>query len=167
MSTQMYYILSLVVATLILLPVSYIDWKQKIIPNWAEVALVLSKVGILLAYVVLWWRSSSEGNRFMESVAADVMGEAGKGLLLGVVIVLFSRFLAKDGLGMGDVKLLLTISFFLGATVFLRAMVLLSLFLLPVAVVLLATKKMTKEGRIPFAPFLFLGTLTSLLLEIF
>ena len=81
-------------------------------------------------------------------------------------IVLFYALarLTKDGIGMGDVKIIAAMAWILGLFDTLIVVLFALLICAGVSVVLLARKKKDKSDAVPFGPFLFLGYILMLLL---
>lgn len=86
--------------------------------------------------------------------------------LASLLIFGFCYFVLKDGIGFGDIKLLLGMSFYLGFELFLRDLFLISLGSLLFSLFLLATKQVGKKSEIPFAPFILAGTIVATLVEV-
>ena len=138
---------------LLLIPAMIIDAKTHRIPN----ALVLCGLGfgaILLPFEFFLCRQ--------DFVTVLLTGAIGL-LVCGLAFYLMSR-LTKDGIGMGDVKLIAAMGWILGfATTFaavLFAMILCSI----TAVVLLLTKIKKKNDAVPMGPFLFFGYIAMIIL---
>ena len=138
---------------LLLVPAMIIDAKTHRIPN----PLVLCGLGfgtVLLPFEFLFRR---EG--FLSTLLTSVVGL----LLCGLIFYIMSK-LTKDGIGMGDVKLIASMGWILGFaatfTAVLLAMILCSL----TAVVLLLTRIKRKNDAIPMGPFLFFGYIAMLIL---
>jgi len=88
-------------------------------------------------------------------------------LLTGAVVLVLAYLLAffSKGLGMGDVKLLGAMGVLLGAYGTLFAVLVASIVGSIVALYLLARKRVNMKTKIPFGPFLALGTFVSLYLS--
>lgn len=88
-------------------------------------------------------------------------------LLTGAVVLVLAYLLAffSKGLGMGDVKLLGAMGVLLGAYGTLFAVLVASVAGSIVALYLLARKRVSMKTKIPFGPFLALGTFVSLYLS--
>ncbi len=131
----------------VLIVVSFIDLRHQIIPD------VLSIPGVLtgLAFSLTPWG----GPAWPEALVGAV---AGGGFLLAVALV-FERLTGKEGMGFGDVKLLAMIGAWLGwrALPFVVLISSLAGILIGGGALLLARRGL--RVRIPFGPFLALGSL--------
>ena len=166
MSEQLYYGIQLMFLAAVLVPASLWDIKTKTISNWVPFSLLVGKIILFLLLLALWWRKKHEINGFFTSMAYDEFFTTAVGLILALLILVPCRLLVKEGLGMGDVKLLVALAVYLGATLFLRALALMSLIALLITGVLLATKRITREESLPFAPFISVGAALSCLIRI-
>ena len=73
--------------------------------------------------------------------------------------------ISKDGIGAGDIKLLISIAFYMETELFLRGLLYICLCSLLFSIFVLATKKARLKSQLPFVPFVFAGTLVSTLME--
>lgn len=122
------------------------DAKHMRIPNIVPITIViLGLVSIL----------------FMKAIVPHFTG-----LLCAILICVFVRIISKDGLGFGDIKLLVSLGFALRIELFLRATVVIAITSFAAGCVLLLFKKADKKTRIPFAPFIALGFTVSIILEL-
>lgn len=135
-----------VVVALVLFAAMIIDSKTRLIPNL--LILIALGLGILILVIeFIFCRDVFFGSLIM-SIA---------GFLCCVVLFYVLSRLTKEGIGMGDVKLISVMGLLLGLSTTLMS-VLFSLILCTVAsVVLLFGKKKNKTDRIPFGPFMFFG----------
>lgn len=125
----------------VLVPVSLIDLRYRIIPN---VIVLPASLGVYLAAV------AAQPQRWLELL----LGGLGAFLLLGLVGVL-----APSGMGMGDVKLALVIGLALGR----YTSVALVVACLPSLLVLIRHRTRARGLTIPFGPSLALGAFVALL----
>lgn len=135
-----------VVVALILLSAMIIDSKTRLIPN----VLILCSLGIgalLLLLEFIFVRDT-----FLISLLMSIAG-----FICCVVLFYVLSRLTKEGIGMGDVKLISVMGLLLGLSSALMS-VLFSLILCTLAsIVLLFGKKKNKNDRIAFGPFMFFG----------
>ena len=139
-------VIDLVVAVffvVVLIVVSVIDVKQRIIPN----RIVLPAAGIVLAARTL----------VHPSVVWLVAGGGAAAFLLVAAIA------RPGGMGMGDVKLALLLGVAVGRTVPLALIVALLAALVPSVALLVRHGARGRTMGIPFAPFLALGGLVALI----
>ena len=73
-------------------------------------------------------------------------------------------FLTRGGVGAGDVKLFAVLGFYFGSGPIFTVVFLTIVYAAVYNIVKLVMKKTDLKQEIPFAPFIFLGTLTTMLL---
>ena len=142
-----------VILTACLVPLGEIDYKKRIIPNrillvMAGIRVVLL-VGDLLAYPDYKW---------------ELVVSALAGMMIGFVTFLLAYFLSRKSIGLGDVKLVAVIGFYLGISQIWSAMVMGLLLAGIFSCIQLARKKVSMKDFIPLAPFLSAGTILIMLL---
>lgn len=136
-----------------LLSAMIIDHYTHLIPN----TIVLSSLGVGVILLVIEFVLYRE--EFLATLIASVIG-----ILVCVVLFYVMSRLTKNGMGMGDVKLIAAMGWLLGLSATMIA-VLFSLILCTlVALFLLFRKKKNKNDRLPFGPFMFFGYILMLLL---
>lgn len=133
--------------------IAVIDFRQKIIPNGMILWL------FLLRAVLLFLECITMQNRITELLLSSVAG-----LALAAAMFFVARLVAKEGIGMGDVKLAGVLGFYLGMSVFISDMILTMGFLVITGLILLLLKKVRLRSELSFAPFVFAGTLITILL---
>ena len=138
---------------LALLSAMIIDRRTHRIPNVIVVALLVCGAMFLAAEFII----SDE-----PAWLALVTSLAG---LFGCVVVFYvlSR-LTKDGIGMGDVKIIAAMGGILGLMTTFFVVLISLIFCTLTAVALLIVKKKNKSDSIPFGPFLFFGYIVTLLI---
>lgn len=130
----------------LLAPIAYVDLKSRKIPN----ELLLSG---LFARCVFYIIEIFIGRTAIRGILFSDM----KGVLLGGGIFLIGALIAKNSIGMGDVKLFVMVGAFCGYAGTVSVMVF-SLFLcFIVALVLLIMRKKSIKDSLPLAPFVFVG----------
>ena len=135
----------------------FIDLKHFIIPN--ELTITLMVIGIIksidpdLNYEIF--------PNFINSVLGGVIGY----MLIWLIILFYKKVRNKEGMGLGDAKLLSAIGFWFG-WVSLPFILFFSSFIALVSVLpdLIKNKK-NLTSQIPFGPFIILGTLSYLLVK--
>lgn len=139
--------------SLALLSAMIIDHYTHLIPN----RIVLASLGVGVILLVIEFFLYRE--EFLGTLIASVVG-----ILVCVVLFYVMSRLTKNGMGMGDVKLIAAMGWLLGLSTTMIA-VLFSLILCTlVALVLLFGKKKNKNDKLPFGPFMFFGYIFMLLL---
>lgn len=138
-----------------LILLAYIDYKKTIIPN----KILLIMLGVRLGFLAIECV-------FYKDLIYSIMLSAFLGLTIGSGVFLLASFIIKNSLGMGDVKLMGVIGFFVGITDLFSCMLLSLIISLAVGVTLIIVKKITSKDFIPFAPFLALGTIITLIFKL-
>lgn len=149
------YTIKLLVIVEFLIPIAYIDYKQKIIPNVLLIGMLCFYIGFLV-YEVL-------GEGF--SISALLL-RALLGLFFGGGVMLISSIISKGGMGMGDVKLFAVLGMYLGWQ---DVFVVIFLSIVGVAIVgtvLILMKRMKLKSAIPIGPFVLGAMMVSILLGI-
>ena len=70
--------------------------------------------------------------------------------------------IVKNGLGMGDVKLLILIGLLEGMDGAISSLFISMLIIFTVSIVLIIAKKKSKTDMLPFAPYILIGTIISI-----
>lgn len=136
-----------------LLLLAVIDAREKIIPNSALALLAGFRLILLLG----------DGLVYPE-LAAEIMLSAGAGLAGGGILFLAAGLAVRKGLGMGDVKLVAVMGFYLGFKVLMSSLVITLTLTVLAGTGLLLLKKLSLKSELPFAPFAAAGTLMALLM---
>lgn len=138
---------------MLLAPIAYVDFKSHKIPN----VLVLAGIMARFVFYIIEMISS---NKTVPGIFLSDM----KGVLLVCGILLLGTLITKNGVGVGDIKMYAVIAMFMGysGTVFSLIISLFVCFL--VSIVLLVTGKKTGKNTLPFAPFVYIGTLIAIFL---
>lgn len=142
----------------ILLIVFFIDLKHMIIPNGLVIAGI---AGGLIFFVLRFFyvNSITDG----ESWYSPLLGIAAVSGFLLLVAVIGMAVYGSDALGMGDVKIFIPISLFLGFKLSVLTLFL-TIFLGGLTgLFLILTKLKNRKSQIPFAPFIVVGTFISAL----
>lgn len=140
----------LIVLLAIIFIVAFVDFKKYIIPN----QVILFSLLVRFAFYVAEFFTDTE--RFWSLLANDM-------LALAIVVIFFivGVFIVKNGLGMGDVKLMIVMCLYQGFNGVISSL----FFSLCVAFVwsigLLISRKKTKKDSIAFAPAILCGTIIS------
>jgi leader peptidase (prepilin peptidase) / N-methyltransferase len=137
-----------------LLVISFIDLSFQIIPDIISIPGIIAGVAVAIIfniysdYQITWYDS--------------LIGAIGGGGILYLVAIGFEKFTGKEGMGGGDVKLLAMIGAWMGWRAIPLIILVSSLTgsIIGAAALLLAGKGL--RSRIPFGPFLVLGTLVYL-----
>ncbi len=131
----------------VLWPCAWSDRKVFVIPNRVLLIGLLSR-GVLLAAQCLVQPEDAGYYLIRSALAAAVL----------IVICALCRQLSSNGLGLGDLKLMGLMGFFLGTDLIWEAMLFSMLSAFVYSLALLITRKATRKTEIPFAPLLLTGT---------
>lgn len=134
------------VACFLLLGLAVMDWQTMLLPD------AFTLPGIAAAFLL---RVFAPGNQFRSRVAMHVLGDAAiSAALLLMVWTVYRLVRRRQGLGLGDVKLLAMIAAFLGLACTLFAFFVGVLAAALFAVILLVLRRARGSDRIPFGSFL-------------
>ncbi len=137
----------------LLAPIAYIDLKSKKIPN----ILLLSGLFTRAVFYII------EFLKYNKTIA-DILLSDLKGLILGGGIFLIVALVAKNSIGMGDVKMFAVIGVFCGYSGTMTVIIL-SLFLcFAAAIIMLLLRRKNMKDSLPLAPFVFIGTFLAMIL---
>jgi len=144
--------IELIVMLSFLIPMTWTDYWQHIIPN----KLVYS--GLILRVVFYVLEAVNDFTSFQFNIKSDV---------LGMVFILFISIIGgkivKGGIGYGDVKLLGLMALYQGINGMLMAVLMSLVILFFVAIYFLLSKKKGKKDVLPFGPAAFAGTVLSMI----
>lgn len=138
-------LIRIIILTILLIPITIIDIKKKIIPN------TLVVIGAISGTILL----------FFDFNLTYIWGMI-FGLGLFVAIILLSELIMKQqGMGEGDAKLMGVVGLLLGLPNTILT-TLLSFFIGSIfSIIALATKKVQPGQEIPFGPFIAIGAIIS------
>lgn len=142
-----------VIVALVLFAAMIIDSKTRLIPNLLN--LIALGMGVLILVVEFIFCRDEFFSSLIMSVA---------GFLCCVVLFYVLSRLTKEGIGMGDVKLISVMGLHLGLSSTLISIIFSLILCTLVSVVLLFGKKKNKNDKIPFGPFMFFGYILMFLL---
>lgn len=137
----------------LLVTVTITDIRKQIIPNKVILAGIFLRVCFAVAELI------TMGGDYFTVLKNDLFS-----LILVFVLFLFGVLIMKNGIGMGDIKLILVMGIFQGITGVISSLFF-SLFVsFCVAIVMLIMRKKTRKDAIAFAPSVLVGTAISMLL---
>jgi leader peptidase (prepilin peptidase)/N-methyltransferase len=140
-----------------LVALTFVDLRHYIIPDEFSIYAVPFGVG---ASLLLTWLGYPLAIGWKQSVLGAALGG---GLLVGVMLV-FYLLTRRDGMGMGDVKLLAMIGAFLGAWPAVPFVIFVSSLIgAGVGVPLALSRGLGVRAQVPFGPFLSLAALIYIL----
>jgi leader peptidase (prepilin peptidase)/N-methyltransferase len=130
-----------------LIAIAFIDLRHKIIPDALSLpGIIVGFVFALLPFSPLSWIDS-------------LIGIVGGGGFLLLVALAFEKLTGREGMGMGDVKMLAMIGAWMGWRALLFIILISSLTGSLIGGALLLLSRKGVRTRIPFGPFLALGAL--------
>ena len=132
--------------------ISFIDLQHKIIPDLISLPGIIIGLGISIIFDHISWLES-------------MIGILGGGGSLFLVAVVFEKITGREGMGGGDVKLLAMIGAWMGYMALPYIILISSLTGIIIGGGSLLLTKKDLGHRIPFGPFLVLGTLMTLFFE--
>lgn len=139
--------------SLALMSVMIIDGKTHRIPNQI-VAIMFGGGVVFLIWELVMLRKEAVGKILMHII----------GLIGCLLLFYIMARLTKDGMGMGDVKLIAVTGWVLGISQTLITILFALIICTIIALFLLVGKKKSKKDQIPFGPFMFFGYIVMLLL---
>ena len=159
-----FYLYGVTISTLLLMVliiffviIFFIDLDHYIIPN--ELTFPLMLIGFIKSF-----DPNLNLNLFPNYLDSLIGGALGYILIWGL-ITLYLRIRNKEGMGLGDAKLLSAIGFWFGWYSIPYVIFLSSLSALMIALPGLITKSKTMSSQIPFGPYLIFGTVAYLILR--
>lgn len=153
--SSFFHALNLALVLMFIIPLVYRDISEQIIPN--KFILVGFSVRFITLVMEFFYTNSTQHYLVLTSLA---------GLLLGGGIFLFSAFIIKNSVGMGDVKLFAVIGFYVGLSGIFSVLFYTLLSSVIVGLVLMVLKRKSRKDSIPLAPFALIGMALSIILGI-
>ena len=152
--TADYFVFARLLITAILLTsVLIIDWNTSTIPN----CIILVFLGIgLIAYGL---QIIIQPESFKTAIIGAVVG-----LLGNLILFYFMSRITKEGIGMGDVKLLASVGWMTGVQITLASVLISLLLCCFTAICLIFTKRKQASDSVPFGPYVYFGFIISLLI---
>ena len=135
-----------IVMSAILIIISFIDLRHRIIPNFMVVIALV--IGIIFSFIAK--------TSLIDTILGMICGGG----------ILFLLALVPNAMGGGDIKLMFAIGAFLGLNRTLWALLLAFIISSIISIVLILLKIKGPKDYIPFGPFLSLGSFISLLIFI-
>lgn len=136
-----------------LLLLALLDLKKQIIPNRALLVLLGIRTVLLVIDCAVF-----------PEVWTELVVSSFAGLIGGGILFLIAGLIARKGIGMGDIKLIAVLGYYLGFQVLMSDLVISLLLTVIGGVVNLAVRKASMRSEMPFAPFVAAGTVITILL---
>ncbi len=146
--------LKLITLLAILFVVNVSDVRMHIIPN----KVILAAIVLRLVYYVA--EVFTLGSGFWTLLKGDLSA-----LLIVAFLFVVGVLIIKNGLGMGDIKLMLVMCLFQGVTGVIGSLFFSLIVAFFVSITMLIMKKKTRKDSLAFAPSILLGTLISVFLS--
>ncbi len=140
-----------------LLIIFYTDFNEYIIPN--IITYSLSGIGVLIAYFSL--------SIFDLSLFESLLGGIISGSILYTTSKIFLIIRKIEGMGMGDVKMISMIGFWMGLENTFLVLIASSLLGSVIGIGLILTKRMDRSQYIPFGTFLSVGSVIIWFIKIY
>lgn len=137
---------------------TFFDLKERRIPN-ITVTLVFLYGLLCPLYILITEKGITDVDKYF-------LSEQFWGLITAFLICITSKYISRDGLGAGDIKMLTALGFTLGLTVFLQMMIFTALTALFFTLIMFASHKLDKTSALPFAPYMTVGVGTACLLDL-
>lgn len=142
-------------AVFLMVPIAYIDYRKKIIPNKLLLIMLLAAVVIGVGQIV------SD-----PSYAKMYLFNAGIGAAFGAGVFFLAALFAKNGIGAGDIKLFLVLGLLLAFRGVFNVLLYSTVLSFIVAMVMIIRKKKTTKDELPLAPFALFGVVLSIILGV-
>ncbi|PIZ04617.1 MAG: prepilin peptidase [Gammaproteobacteria bacterium CG_4_10_14_0_8_um_filter_38_16] len=133
-----------------LIALSFIDLKHQFLPD-------------PITYFLLWLGLFISTQHLFISMAHSIYGALIGYLFLFVIAKSYLLFRKKEGMGLGDCKMLAMIGAWVGAISLLNVLLISTILALIVSVIFIAAGKMQKGNTIPFGPYIAIGGWITLL----
>jgi leader peptidase (prepilin peptidase)/N-methyltransferase len=145
-----FFVYSLV--SILLIMDAFVDIKQQIIPN------ALNFIGFIIGSLIVYIYGTKNINVALDMLLGMVTG-AGIFLLIALFALIAYK---KEGMGLGDVKLMGMLGLFFGFFNTVQIFVLSFFVGAIVSIILLITKLKTKDDYIPFGPFIVVSSIITM-----
>ncbi|MEY8338321.1 A24 family peptidase [Lachnospiraceae bacterium 62-35] len=136
-----------------LIQIGVIDSKTKTISNRFLAALFAIRAVLLPVEIMCF---PSFWNMILSSSLTGLVG--------CTVMFLIAYFLSRGGIGMGDVKLLAVMGFYLGMQTTISCLIIMMLLTVFTGLGMIIAKKASLKTELPFGPFAAAGTIITLLM---
>lgn len=144
------------IALICLTGAAAMDYREHRIPNIYSLILAL---GGIVCLAIGYFSGQAEANAYIFSSVIATVGVA--------VCLLSARALIKQGIGIGDIKLLCALALMSGVYAICGTVFFAMTACAILAVILLATKKKNIQSVLPFGPFIFVGYLITIFASVY
>lgn len=146
-------IVTCMIMTSSLIIIARCDKEEQIIPN----VILLFLVSVRIADILLVTVSNNE------CLKTELLSSLG-GVLSSAIVLIIAKLIQKGAIGMGDIKLFVTIGFYLGSSYILPVMLVSLVAAMIRGLIGMATKKMKKDDTFSLGPYIAAGTMCVMLL---
>lgn len=136
-----------------LLLLSMVDCNRRVIPNKALLVMAGLRTVLLGAECLCFPQLS------MELLASSLTGLIGGGL-----IFILAALIARRGIGMGDVKMIAVMGYYLGFRVLMSSLIIILTLTVIGGIGVVMLRKVSLRSEMPFAPFVAVGTVITILM---
>lgn len=130
-----------------------LDSRRRIIPNKALLVMAGVRSVLLVGDCICYPQMMLE---IIVSALAGMLGGGGLFLIAGVI--------ARKGIGMGDVKMIAVMGYFLGLQVLMSDLIVTMTLTVVAGITALVVRKVSLRSEMPFAPFAAVGTIITILM---
>lgn len=130
-----------------------LDCRKRIIPNKALLVMLGARSIWIIGDCICYPQMMME---IIVSALAGMLGGGGLFLLAGVI--------ARKGIGMGDVKMIAVMGYFLGLQVLMSDLIITMTLTVVAGIAKLVFQKVSLRSEMPFAPFAAAGTIITILM---
>lgn len=130
---------------------AYYDWLEFRIPN----KLII--IGFVLWIGITVFEAITMNDQWLRNLISEIIVS-----MAFLIVCVLCMIIVKNGLGMGDIKLLMLIGLMEGIDGAISSVFASMLVIFVVSIVLLIAKKKTKTDVLPFAPYILIGTILSI-----
>ena len=146
--------LKLITLLAVLFVVNVSDVRMHIIPNKVILAAIVLRLIYYVAELFVL------GSDFWQLLKGDLLA-----LLIVAFFFVVGVLIIKNGLGMGDIKLMLVMCLFQGVSGVIGSLFISLIVAFFISIAMLIMKKITRKDSLAFAPSILLGTLISVFLS--
>lgn len=146
--------LKIISLIMMLLPIAAVDLRDHVIPN----RLLIGGLVLRLFFYII--EVKTEGLKILEILKTDIIGAL---IISGFFLV--CMFVTRNGIGMGDVKLLVLMGLYQGLWGVMVSVFTSLIVSFVISVVLLITRRKGRKDSIAFGPSIFIGTFIGIILN--
>jgi len=146
--------LKIISLIMVLLPIAAIDLRDHVIPNRLLIG------GLVLRLIFYIVEFTTEGSKILDILKTDIIGAL---IISGFFLI--CMFVTRNGIGMGDVKLMGLMGLYQGLWGVMVSVFTSLIVSFVISVVLLIARKKGRKDAIAFGPSIFIGTFLGIILN--